>query len=82
MIFQEDQNRGKPNWEHLNDDLHVLITVEDTENRASLKLQRAVDEVNKLLIVVHKLRLPRFNFYKYLSYVNHCISLCFNVNHV
>ena len=57
MVFQEDQNRGKPNWEHLNDDLHVLITVEDTENRASLKLQRAVDEVNKLLIVVHKLRL-------------------------
>ena len=50
--FQEDQNRGKPNWEHLNDDLHVLITVEDTENRASLKLQRAVDEVKKLLIVV------------------------------
>ena len=52
LQFQEDQNRGKPNWEHLNDDLHVLITVEDTENRASLKLQRAVDEVKKLLIVV------------------------------
>lgn len=51
-FFQEDQNRGKPNWEHLNDDLHVLITVEDSENRASLKLQRAVDEVKKLLIVV------------------------------
>merc|ERR1712117_460703 len=49
--FQEDQNRGKPNWEHLNDELHVLITVEDAENRASLKLQRAVDEVKKLLIV-------------------------------
>merc|ERR1719412_693790 len=48
---KEDQNRGKPNWEHLNDDLHVLITVEDSENRASLKLQRAVDEVKKLLIV-------------------------------
>ena len=51
-FFQEDQNRGKPNWEHLNDELHVLITVEDAENRASLKLQRAVDEVKKLLIVV------------------------------
>merc|ERR1719305_1298364 len=48
---KEDQNRGKPNWEHLNDDLHVLITVEDAENRASLKLQRAIDEVKKLLTV-------------------------------
>jgi len=48
---KEDQNRGKPNWEHLNDELHVLITVEDSDNRAQLKLQRAVDEVKKLLIV-------------------------------
>ncbi|KAF4521674.1 hypothetical protein B566_EDAN006262 [Ephemera danica] len=47
---KEEQNRGKPNWEHLNDELHVLITVEDTENRAQLKLQRAVDEVKRLLI--------------------------------
>ena len=52
LFFQEDQNRGKPNWEHLNDELHVLITVEDSENRAQMKLQRAVDEVKKLLIVV------------------------------
>merc|ERR1712242_269471 len=51
LFFQEDQNRGKPNWEHLNDELHVLITVEDSENRAQMKLQRAVDEVKKLLIV-------------------------------
>jgi len=48
---KEDQNRGKPNWEHLNDELHVLITVEDSENRAQMKLQRAIDEVKKLLIV-------------------------------
>ena len=52
---QEEQNRGKPNWEHLNDELHVLITVEDSENRATLKLERAVDEVKKLLTVVSKL---------------------------
>jgi hypothetical protein len=51
---QEDANRGKPNWEHLADDLHVLITVEDTENRAKLKLQRAVDEVQKLLVPVSR----------------------------
>ena len=51
-MFQEELNRGKPNWEHLNDELHVLITVEDTENRATLKLERAVDEVKKLLTVV------------------------------
>merc|ERR1712064_136916 len=48
---KEEQNRGKPNWEHLNDELHVLITVEDTENRAKLKIERAVDEVKKLLTV-------------------------------
>ncbi|XP_069705815.1 protein held out wings isoform X2 [Periplaneta americana] len=47
---KEELNRGKPNWEHLNDDLHVLITVEDTENRATMKMQRAVEEVKKLLV--------------------------------
>lgn len=43
-------NRGKPNWEHLSEELHVLLTVEDTKNRATMKLQRAVEEVRKLLI--------------------------------
>ena len=52
LLLQEEQNRGKPNWEHLNDELHVLITVEDSENRAKLKLERAVEEVKKLLTVV------------------------------
>ncbi|XP_078278979.1 protein quaking-A isoform X4 [Rhinoraja longicauda] len=47
---KEEQNRGKPNWEHLNEDLHVLITVEDTQDRAELKLRRAVEEVKKLLV--------------------------------
>ncbi|GLV44308.1 held out wings [Carabus blaptoides fortunei] len=47
---KEDQNRGKPNWEHLTDELHVLLTVEDTENRAKMKLARAVEEVKKLLV--------------------------------
>ncbi|XP_030604210.1 protein quaking-B isoform X1 [Archocentrus centrarchus] len=47
---KEEQNRGKPNWEHLNEDLHVLITVEDAQNRADIKLKRAVDEVTKLLV--------------------------------
>ncbi|NWZ79179.1 QKI protein, partial [Poecile atricapillus] len=47
---KEEQNRGKANWEHLNEDLHVLITVEDAQNRAEIKLKRAVEEVRKLLI--------------------------------
>ncbi|XP_072230178.1 protein quaking-B isoform X3 [Leuresthes tenuis] len=47
---KEEMNRGKPNWEHLNEDLHVLITVEDTHNRAKIKLQRAINEVKKLLV--------------------------------
>ncbi|XP_070772018.1 protein quaking-B-like isoform X2 [Enoplosus armatus] len=47
---KEEQNRGKPNWEHLNEELHVLITVEEAQNRAEIKLKRAVEEVNKLLV--------------------------------
>lgn len=50
FFFKEEQNRGKPNWEHLNEDLHVLITVEDAQNRAEIKLKRAVEEVKKLLV--------------------------------
>ena len=57
--FQEDANRGKPNWEHLADDLHVLLTVEDTENRAKIKLARAVDEVKRLLVPVS---ITNYNF--------------------
>ncbi|CAF3457415.1 unnamed protein product, partial [Rotaria socialis] len=37
---KEDQNRGKANWEHLDEELHVLIQCEDHENRALVKLER------------------------------------------
>ncbi|KAK6730903.1 hypothetical protein RB195_007399 [Necator americanus] len=47
---KEELNRGKPNWEHLSEDLHVLIQCEDTPNRARVKLARAVEEVKKLLV--------------------------------
>jgi len=47
---KEELNRGKPNWEHLSEELHVLITVEDTRNRSEIKLRRAVEEVKKLLV--------------------------------
>ncbi|XP_075910540.1 KH domain-containing RNA-binding protein QKI-like isoform X2 [Petromyzon marinus] len=47
---KEEQNRGKPNWEHLSEELHVLVTVEDSPNRADVKLRHAVDEVKKLLV--------------------------------
>jgi len=50
MSLQEEQLKGKPNWEHLSEELHVLVTVEDTQNRAEVKMQRAVDEIKKLLI--------------------------------
>lgn len=59
--MQEDANRGKPNWEHLSDELHVLITVEDTENRAKIKLGQAVAEVQKLLVPVSGGRRVRFS---------------------
>ncbi|XP_011681234.1 protein quaking-A isoform X2 [Strongylocentrotus purpuratus] len=47
---KEDMNRGKPNWEHLNEELHVLITVDDTKERAELKLKKACEEIKKLLV--------------------------------
>ncbi|KAE9555247.1 hypothetical protein FO519_001498 [Halicephalobus sp. NKZ332] len=47
---KEEANRGKPNWEHLNEELHVLIQCEDSNNRVDIKIARAVDEVKKLLI--------------------------------
>jgi len=50
VFHQEKSNQGKPHWEHLNDELHVLIQCEDTRNRAEVKLQRALEEVRRLLI--------------------------------
>ncbi|ULU09226.1 hypothetical protein L3Y34_013973 [Caenorhabditis briggsae] len=48
--FKESAHRGKANWEHLEDDLHVLVQCEDTENRVHLKLQAALEQVKKLLV--------------------------------
>ncbi|KAI6208891.1 KH domain-containing protein [Aphelenchoides besseyi] len=47
---KEEMNRGKQNWEHLNEELHVLIQCEDTPNRCEVKLRRAIEEVSKLLV--------------------------------
>ncbi|VDM72887.1 unnamed protein product [Strongylus vulgaris] len=47
---KEEANRGKPNWEHLDDELHVLLQCEDTENRARIKLHAAMEHVKKLLV--------------------------------
>ena len=48
--LKEEQMKGKPNWEHLNDELHVLLTCDDAKNRAEFKLRRAIEEIKKLLI--------------------------------
>ncbi|XP_021377351.1 protein quaking-B-like isoform X4 [Mizuhopecten yessoensis] len=48
--MNEEQNRGKANWEHLNEELHVLITVEDARQRAEVKMAKAIEEVKKLLV--------------------------------
>uniref|UniRef100_A0A7E4WD02 KH domain-containing protein n=1 Tax=Panagrellus redivivus TaxID=6233 RepID=A0A7E4WD02_PANRE len=47
---KEEANRGKPNWEHLNEELHVLIQCEDTANRVDIKIAQAVNQVHKLLV--------------------------------
>lgn len=53
---KEEKCRGQPNWEHLNESLHVLIIVEDAENRADIKVQYAVEQINKLIdsVISHK----------------------------
>lgn len=48
--LKETAHRGKANWEHLEDDLHVLVQCEDTENRVHIKLQAALEQVKKLLV--------------------------------
>uniref|UniRef100_A0A1I7ZMV3 KH domain-containing protein n=1 Tax=Steinernema glaseri TaxID=37863 RepID=A0A1I7ZMV3_9BILA len=47
---KEEMNRGKANWEHLSEELHVLIQCEDTPNRCEVKIKRAVEQVKKLLV--------------------------------
>jgi len=47
---KEEQMKGKPNWEHLNEELHVLVVVEDSQHRAEIKMKRAVDEIKRLLV--------------------------------
>ena len=46
----EEANRSKPEWEHLKEPLHVLLTVEDTPTRSQMRLQRAQVEIEKLLV--------------------------------
>jgi len=57
--------RGKAKWEHLNEDLHVLVTVEDAKNRATIKLKHAIEQVKKLLIPSVRPRLVSFSVENY-----------------
>jgi hypothetical protein len=49
-ILQESVFRGKPQFEHLKEELHVLVQCEDTEKRAKIQLDSAVRQVEKLLV--------------------------------
>ena len=49
FVLQEEEKKGQPNYEHLEEDLHVLISVDDTEDRAKLRLSKAVEKVKDLL---------------------------------
>ncbi|CAL8069588.1 unnamed protein product [Calicophoron daubneyi] len=46
---KEEANVGKPNWEHLNDNLHVVLNVEDYENRAKARLAKASEYISMFL---------------------------------
>lgn len=60
--------KGKPNWEHLNDELHVLITVEDTKNRAEVKIKKAIEEIKKLLVPAVSFKTLYFSFFFFELY--------------
>lgn len=47
---KEELSRGKPNYEHLDDELHVLIQCEDTKDRAGIKISNAANQIRKLLV--------------------------------
>lgn len=49
---KEMANYGKVNWEHLEEELHILIQCEDTPNRATVKIKNAVRQIKKLLLPV------------------------------
>eukprot|EP00026_Physarum_polycephalum_P009583 Phypoly_transcript_09711.p1 GENE.Phypoly_transcript_09711~~Phypoly_transcript_09711.p1 ORF type:complete len:261 (+),score=45.92 Phypoly_transcript_09711:50-784(+) len=46
----EEKKKGQPGYEHLNEPLHVLISVHLPENEAEYYLRKAVDIVNTLLV--------------------------------
>lgn len=46
---KEAKCRGQANWEHLSEDLHVLICAEDTEARAEARVEYAAQQINKLI---------------------------------
>jgi len=46
---KEEQLKGKPNFEHLNEKLHVLIQCEDTHNRGEVRMEAVIKEIKKLL---------------------------------
>ena len=50
------------------EELHVLITVEDSRNRAELKLKRAVEEVKKLLV-------PAVSFFLFFCHPIQCVLI-------
>jgi hypothetical protein len=47
---KEEQKRGNPNWEHLDEELHVLVTVEDAENRVDVRLERVANCVRDFFL--------------------------------
>ena len=45
----EESKRGRPNYEHLNETLHVILQCEDTDERAKLRLEAAEQEIMRLI---------------------------------
>ncbi|KAI1715340.1 homodimerization region of STAR domain protein [Ditylenchus destructor] len=46
---KEEMCRGKSSYEHLSENLHILVQCEDTKERAKIKLENAVSQVRKIL---------------------------------
>lgn len=71
MFFHQEEelkSKGESKYEHLSDDLHVLIEVEAPPGQAHARLGIAIEEIKKYL-----------NPVSYIKLLLHCVTVCFYV---
>lgn len=49
---KEETLRRKLGFEHLNENLHILVQAKDAKNRAQIKLNRGVEAIKQMLVSI------------------------------